>query len=177
MRLFSRNSGLVLALLLVVGLFVQVGSASAHADLVSSTPAAGSTVNTAPSKVVTVFSEELKAEGSVLKVTDSKGTVVDNGDTTLDRSDAERKTLVVTLKANLPADTYTVNWTSASSDGHSESDSFTFKIAGAASTSAPAAPSTTLPATGAGDTLPLAGLIVVGLIALGAGLVVRRARS
>ncbi len=176
MRLFSRTSALIVALL-IVGLFVQVGSVSAHAELVSSTPAAGSTVNAAPSKVVAAFSEELKAEGSLLKVTDSKGAVVDNGDTTLDRSDAERKTLVVTLKANLPADTYTVNWTSASTDGHSESNSFSFKIAGAASSSAPAAPSTSLPATGAGDMLPLAALLVLGLAALGAGVVLRRARS
>jgi len=174
MRTFSLRGGLLAALALFVALMGQVGRASAHAELVSSTPAANSTVTTAPARVVAVFSEELASSGSLLKVTDSKGTAVDTGDSALDRSDAQRKTLVVGLKANLPADTYTVNWTSVASDGHSETGSFMFKVAGATSTT-PATPPPALPTTGDSGT-PAGALLLLALLALGAGLGLRRAR-
>jgi methionine-rich copper-binding protein CopC len=158
-----------LALLMVVALtLLSAGIASAHADLKSSIPAAGATVATAPQKVVAVFTEALKAEGKELKVTDASGAVVDMGDTTLDKSDADRTTLFVSLKSELANGSYTVNWKNTSTDGHTEAGSFTFTIGMA--TAAPAQ----LPTTGAVDGLPLAAVLVGGGCFFLFGLMLRR---
>jgi methionine-rich copper-binding protein CopC len=170
MTLSLRRSWPMALLMGVALMLLSAGIVSAHADLKTSTPAAGSTVATAPDKVVAVFTEALKAEGNELKVTDASGAVVDLGDTTLDKSDADRTTLFVSLKSGLGNGSYTVNWKNASTDGHTEAGSFTFTIGTA--TAAPAQ----LPTTGAADTLPLM-LLVGGGMCLMVGLMVRRRSS
>jgi hypothetical protein len=102
-------------------------------------------------------------------VTDAAGTQVDNADTTLDLNDAKRVTLTVTLKSGLGAGSYTISWKNMSADGHSEEGSLSFSV-GAATTAAPAS----VPATGAGDTLPLAAILLGGLLLAGAGMGLRR---
>jgi methionine-rich copper-binding protein CopC len=161
----------VLGLLLMAG-----GVASAHAKLKSSVPAAGSTVASAPSRVVAAFDnhDALSADGSVLKVTDASGAQVDQGDTALDKSDPDRKTLAVSLKSGLGQGVYNVAWTAVSEgDGSSEDGQFSFTV-GAAS-SASAAP-TQLPTTGDGDALPV-GLLLAGASLLATAGVLMRRRS
>lgn len=120
-------AGFVLALALM-GAIVPV--ASAHAELVSSEPAAGTTVATAPKDIKLVFSEALK-ESSTVQVLDASGKPV-NASGKLDLNDLDHKTFIVTLPALSPG-TYTVNWTSVSDeDGDSASGSFKFTVAGAA---------------------------------------------
>ena len=161
----------IATLALLALLIGATGIASAHAKIKSSIPAAGSTIATAPATVVATFDnhDALQANGSLLKVTDASGAAVDKGDTALDKADADRKTLVVSLKNGLGNGTYTVAWKNSSTDGHSETGSFTFTV-GAATTSAPA----TLPTTGASDALPLAALLVGALVVVAAGVLVRR---
>jgi len=162
----------IVAIALIALMLAGAGIASAHAKLKSSVPAAGSSVATAPATVVAVFDnhDALQANGSLLKVTDASGAAVDKGDTALDKADADRKTLVVSLNDGLGNGTYTVAWTATSEgDGSKEEGSFTFTV-GAASTSAPA----TLPATGAGDVGSLAALLVAAVAAVAAGALVRR---
>lgn len=161
-----------MALLMVVALMLlSAGIASAHADLKSSTPAAGAILATAPDNVVAVFTEALKAEGNELKVTNASGAVVDMGDTTLDKSDADRTTVFVSLKGGLDNGSYTVNWKNASTDGHTEAGSFTFTIGTA--TAAPAQ----LPTTGAGDTLPLTAVLLGAGLCIVLGMTLRRRTS
>lgn len=147
-----------------------VGSTSAHADLVSSTPADGARLDEAPAQVTLVFSEELLADGNVITVTDATGAQVDRGDTTLDLNDPKRVTLFVTLRSGLGAGAYTVSWKNASADGHSEEGSFGFTIGAASAPTTPAA----LPATGPGDELPVAGLLALAAVLLGLGSALRR---
>jgi methionine-rich copper-binding protein CopC len=155
---------------------VHPGLASAHAKLKSSVPAAGSTVKVAPATVSVVFDNHDPINPtSVLRVTDATGAQVDMGDTALDKSDADRKTVVVSLKSGLPNGEYTVNWTakwtSASESGEgTEEGSFKFSV----SSSAPAAPAAPqqLPQTGAGDSLPAALVPAAGLL-IGLGLTLR----
>jgi len=52
---------------------------------------------------VIVFSQELKPKGNTIRVTDARGNQVDRGDTALDRTDPNRKTLVVSLNPGLRA--------------------------------------------------------------------------
>ncbi len=165
----NRIRAFSLFVLLVLGL-MNAALVAAHAEYESSVPAAGATLASAPDKVTIVFSEELSAEGNSISVKDSTGAVVDLGDTTVDRNDANRKTLVVSLKAGLANGTYTVSWKNNSDDGHSEEGDFSF-VVGTASASAPA----TLPRTGSDASLPQVALLGAGLLIGAAGLLRRRA--
>ena len=167
----ARGISLFVAL---IALLLATGKvAFAHADYVSSVPPANGSVATAPQKVVVVFSQELKPEGNTIRVTDARGNVVDGGDTALDRSDPDRKTIAVSLKSGLGDGAYKVEWTNASTDGHSESGSFTFTV-GAAAASAPAA----LPRTGGSEaSLPFGLLAALALLTSGWFALRRVARS
>ena len=171
MTLSLRRSWTVALLMVVALMLLSGGIASAHAEFKSSAPAADSTVNQAPDKVVAVFENHaaLQAEGSLLKVTDASGAVVDMGDTTLDKSDADRKTLAISLKSGLGNGTYTVAWAAASSsDGSIEEGSFKFSVGAVAS------PPAQLPATGAGDALPLQAVLIGAGGCILLGLTLRR---
>jgi methionine-rich copper-binding protein CopC len=158
-RLLSALFAALLALTLV-------GVASAHANLVSSTPADGANLDAAPEKITLVFSEELKADGNLITVTDAAGKQVDAGDTALDLSDANRVTLTVSLQSGLGDGAYTIAWKNASTDGHSEEGTLAFTVGSAA----PA----TLPATGAEESLPAAALLLLAAALVVLGLGVRR---
>jgi methionine-rich copper-binding protein CopC len=123
----SRISiGILIALLLSVALF---SIASAHAELVSSDPAAGAKLTAAPAKVTLVFSEEIsaKADESNVTVTDEQGNEVGKGG--LDNNDLDHKTQTATLKAGLGDGIYTVKWFAVTpdDDGHSNG-SFSFGV-------------------------------------------------
>lgn len=163
----TRSRAIALLLTILAAFVLTGGIASAHADYESSVPAADSTVTAAPTQVVVKFTEELNAEGNELVVTDTAGARVDTGATTLDKSDADRTTLVVALKPGLASGTYKVEWKNSSTDGHSEEGSFSFTIG--AATSAP----TTLPNTSGGEAASAA-LFLVGALLVCAGMVMRR---
>ena len=117
---------LVLALLLSLAL---AGVASAHAELVSSDPASGAELATAPAKVTLVFSEEIsdKATESFFTVTDEQGAEVGKG--ALDNTDLDHKTLSGALKAGLGDGVYTVKWQTITPDDQGKSaGSFSFSV-------------------------------------------------
>jgi LPXTG-motif cell wall-anchored protein len=128
----------VFALVLSLGLLTV---ALAHAKLVSSDPAAGANLTTAPSKVTLVFSEEISENESEssFTVTDESGTTVGTGK--LDTNDLDHKTLSGSLKTGLGDGVYTVSWKTVTPDDNGHSDgSFTFgvnKDPGAQPTAAP----------------------------------------
>jgi len=111
-----------LALFVASGAGVVVGfagPASAHATLESSSPtdqqrfAAGSP----PQQVSIEFSEAVSSDGggnSGLRVLDSKGDRVDNGD----GSQPSSSSLRITLKPDLPDGSYVANYQVISADGH-----------------------------------------------------------
>lgn len=155
---------------LLVALFTATGHVSAHVDLVSATPAKDARLTTAPDKVALVFSAELKSEGNVIQVTDASGNTVDNGDTALDKNDSQRATIVVTLKSGLGDGVYTVKYTYVASDGHAETERYTFTVGTSASTASAAG----LPTTGADHDLSLVILLMGALLLLGAGWALRQ---
>jgi len=163
---------LIAVLLVLFALAATSGTALAHAELVSSTPADGASLAAASATLVLVFSEELKTEGNLITVTDAAGKQVDQGDTTLDLNDPKRVTLTVSLKSGLGDGLYSVSWENASTDGHSEEGTLSFTV-GAAPATAPAA----LPATGAGDALPRSGLLALAAALLLVGVGLRRRPS
>ncbi|ABU58707.1 copper resistance CopC family protein [Roseiflexus castenholzii] len=165
---FLRLKPMIAMLTLLSLMFISASRALAHADYVSSEPPANGTVTSAPERVIIVFSQELKPEGNTIRVTDARGNQVDRGDTTLDRNDPNRKTLIVSLSPGLSDGVYTVNWKNASTDGHSETGRFRFTIN---TGTTPAA--TPLPAT-SGEEMPGLALLAVGSGALLIGWALRR---
>jgi methionine-rich copper-binding protein CopC len=118
--------GIVIALLLSVTLF---SIASAHAELVSSDPAAGAKLTAAPAKVTLVFSEEIsaKADETYFTVKDEQGNQVGKGQ--LDNTDLDHKTQSATLTAGLGDGIYTVTWYAVTTDDNGHTDgNFTFGV-------------------------------------------------
>ena len=155
-------------------------SVSAHAELVSTSPADGQDLDTAPTEVAIVFDGELDPDGSEFVVNDAGGGQVGEGGVDLDV--AERNEMRGAVTITEPG-TYTVAWTAVAADGHTESGEFTFSFqadvaaaiaaASAAAAAAGDAPNTaTSQPTGTGLALTLGGLAL--LVAAGA-LTLRRA--
>lgn len=146
-----RPAPRLLAGLVVIGLgaataalaLAPAGSASAHDYVVSSSPAAGSTVDAAPSTASITFNDvilDLSGTGSsnVLEVTDASGLHYEDGCST---TSGPTLTTGVALGA---AGDYTMTYQAVSADGHTVSDAVPFTYAPAAGT-AEAAGSPTRP--------------------------------
>ncbi len=124
------------ATLFTLGAF---GVASAHATLDHCTPALGSTVATAPSQIVCIYSEEIDTQRSTMSVWNASGSQVDKKDAHVDLNDPDHKTLVVSLDAAAtPNGLYTVKWHTVTPDDNGISDgSWQFVVGGAAATPYP----------------------------------------
>lgn len=100
--------------------------ASAHAQLVASSPGAGEVVAEAPSQLVLVFSEELEEGFSSFDLTDAEGATIATRQGSVDREDPFQ------LVGDLPPLTdgvYQVRWRSLSAaDGHTGSGFFSFGV-------------------------------------------------
>jgi len=128
----------------VVGLLLALGiaaapAAQAHDELVSTDPADGATVPSAPSKVTLTFEEPAVSMGTEIEVTAPDGTVVSSGEPQLVDT-----TVSQAVAGELPAGKYGVTWRVTSQDGHAVSGTFAFtaaEAAGGASASASASAS------------------------------------
>jgi methionine-rich copper-binding protein CopC len=160
---------------------VVVAPASAHARLKSSDPADGATLASQPATVNVVYTEETSLDKSTLQVFYQKDASTaqvqaDNGDAHVDVNDRTKAS--VTLKPGLGAGIYTVKWHTLTEDDNGQADgTFTFTVAGGATTSGSSGPATTgstpLPATGEPATWQPAAVLLAALILLG-GLGLRR---
>ena len=104
-------------------------TAHAHAELVSSSPAAGETLAAPPEEVRIEFDGELQPDGTGFTVTDPDGGTAGEGE--LDLTIADRHRLSGPVEISEPG-TYAVAWTAVSADGHQEEGEFEFSVAGAA---------------------------------------------
>jgi methionine-rich copper-binding protein CopC len=112
---------------------VPAGPAAAHDYVVSSTPAAGSTVDSSPSTVSITFNDvilDLSGTGSsnVLEVTDAAGLHYEDGCST-----TSGPTLTTGVALGAPG-AYTMTYQAVSADGHTVSDAVPFTYAPAAGT-------------------------------------------
>lgn len=140
-----------LAVLLAAGL-ATAGPASAHDELVSSTPADAATVDAA-GEVVLRFAEPVLTLGLVVAVTGPGGAIGQG------RPVAAGQTVTQALRSPLEPGRYTTVWRAVSSDSHPVSGTFAFTVAArAAVTTAPttarptSAPTTAPPSTAGGTT-------------------------
>lgn len=124
----SGRSVLLLSLLAFV-VCVSPIPAEAHANLVSSTVAPGSTLQSSPSQVCMTFSEQLEKDFSTFSVLNSAGTQVDERNLSFSSDDLS---MCVSLPPSLPDGVYTVSWrTQSAVDGHIVESSFPFAVGNA----------------------------------------------
>lgn len=114
---------LVAAALVGAASLLAAPPASAHNALVSSEPAAKSTVTALPSEVVLHFEEAPLAGGSAIVVRGPSGSSVTAGKAVISGSD-----VTVELETLTEAGTYTVAWRSVADDGHPGTGTFTFTV-------------------------------------------------
>lgn len=107
---------LLIAVVVCTAFLAAAGSASAHAILESSVPAADANVATAPGSAVLSFSEPLElARGRAAEA------IVEDGSTASAapaRSGRDRSTVVIPLRSGLGEGTYTVRFSVIGADGH-----------------------------------------------------------
>ena len=119
----TRFSALIL---LLAVFFLAPVSASAHANLAESDPAANSVLDSPPERVVIRFTEPLEPALSEIRVLDSQGQQVDLGDSALDPNDP---TVMAVSLGTLDSGAYTVAWTNVSTvDGHRVRGAFQFSV-------------------------------------------------
>jgi copper transport protein len=108
-----------LALVLLLGL---APNASAHAELESTTPAAGAILDSAPDAIQLTFSEHVTVDS--VKVIDAAQHRVDTGKTTK----VDGRTVRAPLKPKLSDGGYVVAWRVVSADSHPIGGGFTFRV-------------------------------------------------
>ena len=124
-----------------------------HATLLSSEPAPGASLATAPSRIRLVFSEPIEAAMSGVSIARAGGSRVSLPVTT----DPRDSHTLIAVPPGLTPGAYTVRWHALSDDGHRVDGAFAFTIvgAGAIRAAAPAVPNVqsasgaTAPPTGA----------------------------
>lgn len=114
---------LVVALLLAL---LAPASALAHARLEATSPPQGATVRKEPAAVVFSFDEPVEGNFGAVRVYDSRGERVDEGDAF--HPNGEGPKLGVHLKPGLPDGSYTATYRVVSADGHIVSSGFVFSI-------------------------------------------------
>lgn len=111
-----------------VAVFATAAPASAHDQLVSSTPSNGEQLTDAPTSIALTFSGELlvldeSLTGAVVLVVDESGTDWIDGDVTVSGS-----TVTAEVKSGMPDAGYQVRWQVVSEDGHPISGVVPFTI-------------------------------------------------
>ena len=116
----------LLALTLAALLTLLPASVEAHANYIESDPAANSTLETAPDRVVIRFTEPIEPSLSSIRVLDSQGNRVDDTDQVVRSTDPH--VMGVALQP-LQDGAYTVVWKNVSTvDGHLARGSFVFSV-------------------------------------------------
>lgn len=175
---------LVAVVTLVLTLSLGRGVAFAHAELTSSTPAEGSTVQAGLTEITLVFDDQLNVDQSTAEVT-GPGGAISGVTASVDRAERSRMTVKT---ASLESGEYQVKWTAVADDDNNIAVgtlSFTVSASGTGSTTGTGSPTnsggtsegaSTLPVTGLGAAESMSLLLLTAACALLAfGVVLRRA--
>lgn len=111
--------------LVTLGVLTGAPPASAHDELVSSTPAAEGSVSVATDRLVMVFSDDLVVGSTDVVVHDPSGK-----DVTIGETDTSSSTLATTLDVVAPG-RHTVDYRVVGADGHVLQGSFWFTVVAA----------------------------------------------
>ena len=119
----------IIGSVLLAGLatFMPMSFASAHTDLVSSSPGADEIVNASQESISITFSEPPLVDGAAIVILNSTGETLDSPAPTLDGA-----SLSIPWPADLTPGQITVQWRATADDGHVLSDQFGFNYTAAA---------------------------------------------
>jgi methionine-rich copper-binding protein CopC len=124
----SKSQHIISSVLLAgFGTFIPISSASAHTELVSSSPSAGEIVNVSQESISITFSEPPLVDGAAIVILNSTGEILESPAPTLDGA-----TLSIPWPAALTPGQITVQWRASADDGHVISDEFGFNYTAAA---------------------------------------------
>lgn len=127
---YSRTSLLrraaVTAVVLAAPVAVGTGVASAHTEVVRTSPGTGKVASTSTRTVLVTFSSEIRKSGATLRVTGPGRKVVSVGSGGRDARNVKR--LRVSLKRGLKPGRYTARWTAVAADGHPQKGTFSFRL-------------------------------------------------
>lgn len=142
MATLLKSQRIIGAILLAgLGLFAPVSSASAHTELLSTSPAADSDVNASQETISLTFAEPPLVDGAAIVVMNSSGDILDSPAPALDGA-----SLYIPWPADLTPGKVTVQWRATAADGHVLSDEFVFNYTAAAEGGmAPSPAASTLP--------------------------------
>jgi copper transport protein len=154
--------------LLWVGLLVDVltaGPASAHATVVTTTPADGARLDAAPEQVTIEFDENVSLGGGYARVLDGDGDRVDTG-----AAEVRDGVVTVPLRADLPDAGYVVTYRVVSADSHPVPGAFSFVVGNGEPLPAGSVGSGDAIDPGVSALLPLARWVGYAGLALGLGI-------
>ncbi len=157
-------------------LISSAGLASAHSELIATSPAEDAVLHKPPSQVRLTFGEDVLQEGSDIVVTGPGGTRYSDPSTL--RIDGTIAT--IGLAGEQDSGSYTVAYRIVSADGHVVEASYTYELRLPGSTPSPDASSAaTNPQTDEGGNGLVLGLVALGLVlaAVVTAVVVRRRRG
>ena len=128
MTTFLKPQRIIGAILLAgLGILAPISPASAHTDLVSTSPAADSDLLAAQDTISLTFSEPPLVDGAAIVVVDSSGATLESPAPSL-----EGASLSIPWPADLATGNVTVQWRATAQDGHVESGEFVFNYTAAA---------------------------------------------
>jgi methionine-rich copper-binding protein CopC len=128
MKTFLNPQRIIGAILLAgLGILAPISPASAHTDLVSTSPAADSDVLAAQDTISLTFSEPPLVDGAAIVVMNSSGDILDSPAPSL-----EGASLSIPWPADLTSGKTTIQWRATAQDGHVESGEFVFNYTAAA---------------------------------------------
>jgi methionine-rich copper-binding protein CopC len=122
------------ALGIVLAATTAIAPASAHDELVSSTPASDAALDPAPTEVVLTYSDNILEVGVEVSVTDADG-----AEWVADAPVVDGPTVTVPLESDMPGGAYTAEWRVVSSDGHPISGTIPFTVTTPAASPSPSA--------------------------------------
>lgn len=118
---------LAIACAVLLAVALEPGTASAHARLLTTSPADGEVVSVAPAEVVLTFNEPVSLTGGDARVFDDSATVVSGASV---QSDVR---VTIALPTDIAAGTYTVAWEVVSADSHRIAGASVFHVGAASS--------------------------------------------
>jgi methionine-rich copper-binding protein CopC len=157
----ARLRALLLAVVAVLVVLAGAGPAAAHADFVSSDPADGAILSTAPAQVTLTFSEDLLAGANTVSITDKTGAVL-----ATESLEPQGPTIVAPWPAAASGGTYQVAYRVVSADGHPITGAVVITVGRSSPEPMPAAAETE-PESGA-----IANVVIVGIVVLVLALIV-----
>lgn len=142
-----------LGLAALFALLLPASGAFAHAEPERANPPINGRVATAPAILEVWFTEEVATDNVSLIVNGPDGIRADLGDAAVDLFDPERKHVTVSLRPNLPAGNYVVQWHTVSATDGDAADGF---ISFFVETGSPSASPVASPIASGGDATPVA---------------------